>query len=125
MPNFEQITILGHAGRTPELRRTQDGTAVTNFSVAVKNYKGNTQWYDVSAFGNTAEKYVCPYLKKGQVVMVTGTPVLETFQKKDGTMASKFAIKASSVQICSKAEEAEAPPVEPQGAQIIEDEIPF
>lgn len=99
MPNFAHITILGHAGKDPELRRLQDGTPIANFSVAVKGYDKQTTWYAVSVFGKTAEKYVMPYLKKGAVVLVSGTPRLNTYSKKDGTTGADISIRANDVQI--------------------------
>ena len=34
MASFNKIIVVGYLGRDPELRYTQDGTAVCNFSVA-------------------------------------------------------------------------------------------
>ena len=54
------IHVIGWLGADPKMQYTQDGVAVTNFSVAEnrKYTRGDgeeieeTQWYQVSAWGN-------------------------------------------------------------------------
>ena len=51
------------------------GTAVVNFSVAVKSGWGDkdkTNWIDVALWGKQAESGLVDYLKKGQQVAVSG-----------------------------------------------------
>lgn len=51
------------------------GTAVVNFSVAVKSGwgdKAQTNWIDVALWGKQAESGLVDYLKKGQQVAVSG-----------------------------------------------------
>lgn len=73
---YQQLTIVGNVGRDPELKYTNSGTAVTDFSVAVNSsYTSNgerverTTWYRVTCWGVTAEN-VAKYLKKGRQVLV-------------------------------------------------------
>jgi single-strand DNA-binding protein len=69
-----QVTIAGNIGRDAEVRKTQDGTAVAGFSVAVETRAGRekvTQWFDVSVWGARGEK-LAPYLTKGGKVAVAG-----------------------------------------------------
>ena len=73
------IHVIGWLGADPKMQYTQDGVAVTNFSVAEnrKYTRGDgeeieeTQWYQVSAWGNLGE--ICnTYLEKGRQVYVEG-----------------------------------------------------
>lgn len=132
MPNFSKIQILGHAGKDPELRTTQSKKDVASFSVAVKDsYNDETTWYEVSVFGNTATKYVMPYLNKGDVVMVSGTPSLNVYEKRDGSAGGSIRILAQDVQICTRKDETNSTAYrEDTGANtrsedLVEDEIPF
>lgn len=92
MPNFAQTIIVGHLGQDPEIRFTQSGNAVANFSVAVtekwKDQQGQpqeyTEWYRVVAWGKQAENYIGPYLKKGEVVMVRGKMKTRKWQDQQG-----------------------------------------
>ena len=71
---MKNITIAGGIGKNAETRRTQDGTPVTGFSVAVDDRTGkekSTMWFDVSMWGNRGER-LAQYLTKGTKVAVTG-----------------------------------------------------
>lgn len=70
---LNKIIIMGRIGKAPELRRTQSGTAVTSFSLAVDRDFGEkeTDWIDVVAWKQTAE-FVCQYMGKGRVAVVEG-----------------------------------------------------
>ena len=68
---LNKIFIMGRLTRDPELRRTQSGTAVTSFSLAVdrdfKSQSGEkeTDFIDVVAWRSTAE-FVSKYFTKGR-----------------------------------------------------------
>ncbi len=77
---FQQIVLAGNLGRDPELRYTSDGTAVTDFSIAVNEYRYNsetqqseelTTWFRVTVWRRQAET-ASQYLAKGRRVMVIG-----------------------------------------------------
>lgn len=71
---MKQIVIAGRLGKDAELRRTQDGTAVLNFTVAVDDGYGerkSTLWFDCSLFGKRGEALE-PHLSKGSAVTVSG-----------------------------------------------------
>lgn len=112
---YQNIQIIGHLGRDPEMRYTPSGQAVTNFSVAVSNeYKNKngeqvkeTTWFRVSNFGNAAE--ACnTYLHKGSLVFVEGRIVTDkatgnprVYEKQDKTWASSLEINSSLVKFLS------------------------
>jgi single-strand DNA-binding protein len=84
------LTIAGRLGRDCEVRTTQKGTKVTQFSVPVDQGYGDkktTMWVRCSWFGERGER-VAQYLTKGTMVFVTGTPSLNTYEGKDGFKAS-------------------------------------
>ena len=72
--------IIGNLGRDPEMRYTQGGQAVTNFSVATnRRWVGRdgepgeaTEWHNIVAWGKLAE--ICnEYLSKGSSVYIRGS----------------------------------------------------
>ena len=71
---FHRTEIIGRCGRDPELRYTQTGQAVANFSVAVTEKfkdKEHTTWYPIQAWGKLAE--VCgEYVSKGMLIFIDG-----------------------------------------------------
>ena len=68
------FTASGNIGRDAEVRNA-GGTSVAGFSLAVKSGYGDkaqTVWVDCSIWGKQAESGLVQYLKKGQLVVVTG-----------------------------------------------------
>ena len=74
---LNKVIIMGRLVEDPELRRTQSGTAVTSFRIAVdrdfKSQDGSKQadFFDVVAWRSTAE-FVSKYFAKGRMAVVEG-----------------------------------------------------
>lgn len=105
MPSFANIEILGHVGREPEQRHSQQGQMLVSFSVAVNppgkrqpdgSYiDSETDWYRITCFGRTAERAV--ELTKGQVVHVRGSFRTDRWTAQDGTARTNLDIVADRV----------------------------
>lgn len=86
---LNNVIIMGRLTRDPELRRTQGGTAVTSFTMAVdrdfKSQSGEkeTDFIDVVAWRNTGE-FAAKYLAKGRMAIVEGRLQVRGWQDKDG-----------------------------------------
>ena len=86
---LNQIIIMGRLTRDPELRRTQSGTAVCSFSVAVdrdfKSQSGEkeTDFIDVVAWRQTGE-FVSKYFTKGRMIVVSGSLQSRKWQDRNG-----------------------------------------
>lgn len=87
---LNRIIIMGRLTRDPELRRTQTGTAVTSFTLAVdRDFKnketGETgvDFIDCVAWRNTAE-FVNNYFTKGRMAIVEGKLQIRPWKDKDG-----------------------------------------
>lgn len=126
---MENTTLTGTLGRNPGLKYLPDGTAVCEFSLAVRNYSGKTKWVRVSMFGKQAEN-ANQYLAKGKKAAVageytfdaeTGGPRLWT--RKDGTAGTGFEFRGNSVEFLSGRNDEPAAVV--SGGAGEEDEIPF
>ena len=99
---LNHIIIMGRLCATPELRRTQSGTAVTSFALAVdrdfKSQSGEkeTDFIDVVAWRNTAE-YVSKYFAKGRMAVVEGRLQIREWTDKGGNKRRSAEVLASSV----------------------------
>ena len=103
--DLNQCNFIGRAGRDPEMRYSQSGTAVTNFSLAVGyKYKDNenTEWVNVVAFGKLAE-LVDQYVNKGKQLFVSGRMQTEQWESKDGSKRVTTKIIADKVQFLGSA----------------------
>ena len=76
---INKAMLIGNLGKDPETRYTQNGAAVTNFSIATterwKDKDGQqqeqTEWHRIVTFGRLAE--ICSeYLNKGSKVYIEG-----------------------------------------------------
>jgi len=95
MPNYAQITLIGHLGRDAETKFSQGGNPITNFSLAVtEKYKENktTSWFNVTLFSDKLTQY----LTKGKPIMVVGTPKMETWEK-DGVKHTALKVIADKI----------------------------
>ena len=86
---LNKVFIMGRLTRDPELRRTNSGTAVTSFTLAVdrdfKNADGTkeTDFIDCVAWRSTAE-FAAKYFTKGRMAIVEGKLQIRDWQDKDG-----------------------------------------
>ena len=126
--SLNKIFIMGRITKDPELRRTESGTAVTNFSLAVdRDFKGQngekeTDFIEVVAWRNTAE-FVAKYFAKGRAAVVEGRLQIRSWKDKDGNKRSKAEVVADNVYFAdSKKETGYAALVEPEMAEIEDDE---
>ena len=133
MAGLNKAILIGRLGKDPELRYTQDGVAVANFSVATseewKDKNGEkqerTEWHDIVAWKRLGE--ICgEYLSKGKQVYVEGRIQTRSWDK-DGVTQYRKEIIASDIQFLSpKNEDSYEKPQEPPGGIDPEDEeIPF
>ena len=112
MGGYQKIFIVGNLGRDPEMRTTQDGKPVANFSVATSEswkdkqgeWQERTEWFRVVAFGYTAEKVERTFAK-GKQVFVEGKLQTRTWQDKDGNERTTTEIVAAVCMAVGRVEE--------------------
>lgn len=105
MAGVNKAIILGNLGQDPEIRYSQQGTPVVNFSVATSEswtdkvtaeLKESTEWHRITVFGKQAEN--CnKYLSKGSKVYVEGKLKTTSYDKEGQTHYSTNII-ANTVQ---------------------------
>lgn len=99
---LNRIIVMGRMTCDPELRRTNSGTAVASFTVAVdrdfKSQSGEkeTDFIDVVAWRNTAE-FASKYFSKGRMAVVEGRLQIRDWTDKDGNKRRSAEIVADSV----------------------------
>lgn len=103
---MNKVFLIGNLTHDPEMRSTQSGVAVCNFSIAVnrrfKNANGEqeTDFLNVIAWRQLAE--LCgKYLAKGRKVAVTGSIQTRQYEAKDGSKRTAWDIVADEVEFLS------------------------
>jgi single-strand DNA-binding protein len=107
---INKVTLVGHLGRDPEVRRLENGTPVGRFTMATnENYKDNngewqsqTEWHDVTVWRNLAEQAERS-LKKGSFVYVEGKLSHRKYTDKNGIDRYVTEVVANSVRSLDKA----------------------
>lgn len=116
---------IGRLGKDPEVRYSQgeNPTAVARISIAIDRWNGRenvVEWYDITAFGKTAET-IERYLAKGRRVGVTGHLQRRTYQTQDGRNVTVTDIIADRIDFCDSANDGggqgAAPARQAQGGQ--------
>ena len=95
------FTFSGNLGQDGEQRFTASGDSVVSFSVPVKSGFGDkaiTSWIRCSMFGDRGGK-VLPYLKKGQLVGVSGEFAARTWKNKDGQDQVSNEVRVNSLEL--------------------------
>jgi len=116
MAGVNKAIIIGNLGRDPEIRYTQEGLAVANFSVATsdewKDKKSGekqekTEWHSIVAFGKLGE--ICAeHLAKGKQVYIEGRIQTRSWED-DGNTRYKTEIVADQMRMLGSRNEEEKP----------------
>jgi len=135
---LNKVMLIGNLTRDPELRQTQDGTAVCSFGLATnekyKDKNGTTQeiteFHNVVVWGAQGEN-VAKYMRKGSQVYVEGK-LRTTSWEQDGIKKYKTEVVASRVQfgynkVAKQPEQEEPAQAEAtqEAGDLHPDDIPF
>lgn len=99
---LNRIIIMGRMTKDPELRRTNSGTAVASFTLAVdrdmKNQDGSrsTDFIDCVAWKGAAE-FVSKYFGKGRMAVVDGRLQMRDWTDRDGNKRRTAEVVVSSI----------------------------
>ncbi len=145
---LNKVMLIGRLGSDPEIRYTQDGTPVANFSLATDSpikrgdqWETETEWHRIVAWRRLAE--IChEYLGKGRLVYVEGRLRTRFWEDRDGNKRWTTEIMAKDIQMLESRSAAEtltdSPGTQPSGASrdsstsmqpsensLEEDDVPF
>lgn len=100
---LNHITIMGRLTRDPEIRQTQGGKSVANFSLAVDRDMKNkqtgereTDFIDVVAWGPTAD-FASKYLSKGRMVVADGRLQVRNWTDDNGNKRRSAEVVANAL----------------------------
>ena len=128
MAGVNKIILVGNLGKDPEVRQTNNGTKVVNFSLATsETYKDKngerqteTEWHNIVIFGKLAEiaeKYLC----KGSQVYLEGKNKTRSWDDDAGITRYATEVVVRDMTMLGKKE-----PSNIAGVEIdVEDTLPF
>ncbi len=105
MASVNKVILVGNLGRDPELRYTQSGQAVANFTLATnekwKDKEGasqeRTEWHRIVVWGKSAEN-CAQYLQKGRSVYIEGRLQTREWEDNSGNTRTTTEVTAQTVQ---------------------------
>lgn len=110
MADINSVVLVGRLTRDCELKYTQNGQAISRFSLAVNRAKRTadgrweeeTNFFDCVYFGKAADA-VSPYLKKGRQIAIQGE-LRQSRWESDGQSRSRVEIFVNNLSLCSSGE---------------------
>ncbi len=113
--SVNKVILIGRLGKDPEMRFTQNGKPVTNFSIATNEVwldqaggkQEKTEWHRIIAWGKLAEN-CAKLLSKGKLVYIEGRLQTRSWDDRDGNKRYTTEVVANQMQIMSPIEGAGA-----------------
>lgn len=130
---MNNVMLIGRVTRKPEIRYTQGGVCVANFSLAInrgkdKEGKEQTDFPRIVCFSKTGE-IVEKYVDKGSLIGVSGRISTSSYEK-DGKTIFDTRVVGDRIELLEKKkDEAEVKPADDDVlsmfSMVEDDEIPF
>ena len=102
---MNNVNLIGRLTADPELKRTQSGTAMVRFSIAVdraytkQGEEKQADFINCVAWDKKAE-FICKYFSKGQKIALTGSIRTGSYTDKDGNKRNTFDVWLDNVEFC-------------------------
>lgn len=119
---MNNVVLMGRLTKDPDIRRTNDGTAIGRFTLAVDRMKKDeADFIGCVAFGKTAE-FAEKYLRKGTKICGSGRIQTGSYTNKDGQKVYTTDVILERLEFAeSKAAQPEAKPDSDGFMQIPDD----
>ena len=101
--SLNTVAISGRLGRNPEMKSTNNGNSVANFSVAVDQGFGDqktTSWVRCVAWQKTAE-FVTKFFQKGDMIILSGRLQGRTWEQ-DGVKREVLEVVAEKIDFAGE-----------------------
>ena len=114
---MNRIILTGRMTADPELRCTSNGKDIVNYQLAVRRDKDNTDFINITTFGEFA-KTLCEYVKKGDMLGIEGNLHISSYEDKDGHKRNSYSVLTERVEFLQTKKEKES-----NSTSISQDEI--
>ena len=127
---INSVTLVGRAGRDPEVRYFESGTVVANLTMAVnrRNRNDEPDWFNLEIWGKQAQ-VAADYVKKGSLIGVTGSFKLDSWKDRNtGEDRSKPVVRVDRLELLGSKRDSENSNFQSNNSfnqQPNNDEIPF
>ena len=98
---INSVTLVGRAGRDPDVRYFESGSVVANLTIAVNRRSRNDEpdWFNLEIWGKQAQ-VAADYVKKGALLGITGSYKVDTWTDRNtGEGRSKPVIRVDRLEL--------------------------
>ena len=111
MASYNKVILMGRLCGDPELKQTQSGSSVTNFTIAVdrkysKDEEKQADFISVVAWRNTAE-FISKYFGKGSAILIEGELQTRSWTDQQGNKRYATEVLAHEVYFCEAKKDSE------------------
>ncbi len=127
---LNSVTLVGRAGRDPEVRYFESGTVVANLTMAVnrRNRNDEPDWFNLEIWGKQAQ-VAADYVKKGSLIGITGSFKLDSWKDRNtGEDRNKPVVRVDRLELLGSKRDSENSNFQSNNSfnqQPSNDEIPF
>ena len=127
---INSVTLVGRAGRDPEVRYFESGTVVANLTMAVnrRNREDEPDWFNLEIWGKQAQ-VAADYVKKGSLIGVTGSFKMDSWKdRQTGEDRNKPVVRVDRLELLGSKRDSENSNFQNNNSfnqQPSNDEIPF
>ena len=127
---INSVTLVGRAGRDPEVRYFESGTVVANLTMAVnrRNRDDEPDWFNLEIWGKQAQ-VAADYVKKGSLIGITGSFKLDSWKDRNtGEDRNKPVVRVDRLELLGSKRDSETGNFQSGSSfnqQQNNDEIPF
>ena len=127
---INSVTLVGRAGRDPEVRYFESGTVVANLTMAVsrRNRDDEPDWFNLEIWGKQAQ-VAADYVKKGSLIGITGSFKLDSWKDRNtGEDRNKPVVRVDRLELLGSKRDSENSNLQNNNSynqQTNYDDIPF
>ena len=124
------VTLVGRAGRDPEVRYFESGNLVANLTIAVnrRNREDQPDWFNLEIWGKQGQ-VAADYVKKGSLIGITGSFKLDKWQDRStGETRTKPVVRVDRLELLGSKRDSETNHMSSQSFQNnspSDEEVPF
>tara|TARA_B100000700_G_scaffold31_1_gene62 strand:- start:942 stop:1316 length:375 start_codon:yes stop_codon:yes gene_type:complete len=106
---LNSVTLVGRAGRDPEVRYFESGTVVANLTMAVNRRSRDDEpdWFNLEIWGKQAQ-VAADYVKKGSLIGITGSFKLDSWKDRNtGEDRNKPVVRVDRLELLGSKRDSE------------------
>jgi len=127
---INSVTLVGRAGRDPEVKYFESGTVVANLTMAVNRRSRDDEpdWFNLEIWGKQAQ-VAADYVKKGSLIGITGSFKMDSWKDRNtGEDRNKPVVRVDRLELLGSRKDSENNNFQSNNSfnqQANNDEIPF